>query len=204
MQRLTRAGWGIVSVCVLAVPAWAPPVGADGFPKLNLSQPGPQQTIPVSGNVIRVEGYVQPQHQLRINDREALVSRERKFTTELILPKGEHAIEVEVVDPDGTVHRETRPVTVSDNYFFFVSLSEAEFGHLDANGQIGSLTNEDRNRLEEEIYVDGRAAYYLKAKVKGKYLITSSYDIDRERKELFRNLEPEDLPGLRRCLDPQL
>ncbi|MBI4356127.1 MAG: hypothetical protein HY597_06755 [Candidatus Omnitrophica bacterium] len=189
---LTRPGWGIVGIWCAALLTAPAPSWAEGFPQLNMSQPGPQQTIPVSGNLIRVEGYVPPRHELRINDRTAPVSRERKFSTELILPQGEHAIDVEVVDPAGQVYRETKPVTVNDHYLFFVSLSEAELGHLAAKGQVGSLTNEDRQRMEREIYFDGRVAYYLKAKVKGKYLVTSSYDIDRERKELFRNLEPED------------
>ncbi|HDH10936.1 MAG TPA: hypothetical protein ENG83_01805 [Nitrospirae bacterium] len=47
------------------------------------------------------------------------------------------------------------------------------------------------NSFRSGFWSEGRLAYYLKGKIKGKYLITSSIDTDREKKELFRKLDPD-------------
>ena len=59
---------------------------------------------------------------------------------------------------------------------------------------------EDSDAFDEDLNVDGKLALFLKGKVKGKYLVTASYDSERRpsetagvvaRSKLFTNLDPD-------------
>jgi len=84
----------------------------------------------------------------------------------------------------------TEPGTqATGNDFIFVGLADLKAGHNDLSGSIEPIGNDDK--YKKGFWSEGRVAYYLKGKIKGKYLITSSFDTGREKKELFRNLDPD-------------
>jgi uncharacterized repeat protein (TIGR01451 family) len=77
----------------------------------------------------------------------------------------------------------------TDDDFIFVALADVKAGYTNIRGNIEPVGDDDR--FQSGFWSKGRLAYYLKGKIKGKYLITSSFDTDREKKELFRNLDPD-------------
>ncbi|MBI3314622.1 MAG: DUF11 domain-containing protein [Candidatus Omnitrophica bacterium] len=86
------------------------------------------------------------------------------------------------------LERYTRKVKVGDDYFMFVALGDAKVGYTFNTGNVEPVQSNDQ--FQEGFWKQGKGAYYLKGKVKGKYLVTSSFDTDRAQKELFRKLDP--------------
>lgn len=84
----------------------------------------------------------------------------------------------------------TKDVTIGDDYLFFVGMGDGQVGYAVNRGNIEPLEKQDKFR--EEFWSEGKMAYFLKGKIKGKYLITSSFDLDRDKKELFRSLDPDE------------
>lgn len=128
--------------------------------------------------------------------------------TEIIMPRGEYAIEVQGSEPTisgrsstdegrssavgdglgaGDVFRKN--ITIGDDYFFFVAMGDAKVGYTSNRGNIAPVHHDDE--FQKGFSSEGQLAYYLKGKILGKYLITSSLDTERDKKELFRNLDPD-------------
>ena len=88
--------------------------------------------------------------------------------------------------PDNQIY--TRQIKVGEDYLFFVGLGDTKMGYTIKRGNIEPTGSDDK--FKEGFWSEGKLAYYLKGKIKGKYLITSSLDTERDKKELFRNLDP--------------
>ncbi|MDP8260700.1 MAG: hypothetical protein P9L96_06890 [Candidatus Gygaella obscura] len=125
---------------------------------------------------------------------------------DIIVPSGEYQIQVISTDPQilslpkstegvtQTTSNEkqttfSKDIKVGDDYFFFVGMSDAEMGYNFESGNTEPVG--DNDRFKKGFWVDGKLAYYLKAKIKGKYLITSSLDTQRDQKELFKYIDPD-------------
>ncbi len=125
---------------------------------------------------------------------------------EMILPKGKYIIKFNYEQEEGMnknikqenlvtqntglfVKKYTKEITVGDDYLFLVAMGDGKLGYNFNSGNIEPVEHDDK--FKEGTWVEGKLAYYLKGKIKGKYLITSSFDSDRQRKELFRNLDPD-------------
>ncbi len=125
---------------------------------------------------------------------------------EMILPKGKYIIKFNYEQEEGInkdinqenlvtqntelfIRNYTKKVTVGDDYFFLVAMGDAKMGYTFNQGNIEPVQHDDK--FKEGAWVEEKLAYYLKGKIKGKYLITSSFNSDRQRKELFRNLDPD-------------
>ena len=64
-------------------------------------------------------------------------------------------------------------------------------GHFSNVSSNGVLPTAQRDGFEDELEVDGRAAVFLKGKIKGDILLTLSYDSDKQEEDLFRDIDPE-------------
>ncbi len=87
------------------------------------------------------------------------------------------------------VQQYVKAVRVGEDYMFFVAMGDAKAGYTFNTGNIEPVQQDDK--FKNGFWTEGKFAYYLKGKVLGKYLITSSFDSDRERKELFKSLDPD-------------
>jgi len=87
----------------------------------------------------------------------------------------------------GMLEHYSRPLKVGEDYMMFVALGDAQVGYNIDRGNIEAVQD---NSANPGFYEKGKAAYYLKGQILGKYLITSSYDTDRQTKALFRQLDP--------------
>ncbi|MCA9406620.1 MAG: hypothetical protein KC684_08780, partial [Candidatus Omnitrophica bacterium] len=83
----------------------------------------------------------------------------------------------------------SKKVRVGEDYLFFVALGDAEIGYSFTEGNIEPVEHDDR--FNGGYYSDGKLAYYLKGKIKGKYLVTSSFDSERNNKEIFKKIDED-------------
>jgi hypothetical protein len=90
---------------------------------------------------------------------------------------------------------------VAGEYFFMVGLAEFTTGKNNVSGSVELLQND--SSLDENVFVDGRVAYYLKGKIKGKYLLTSQLDTGEGAiSEIFKDLDRRDPSKLFKRIDP--
>jgi uncharacterized repeat protein (TIGR01451 family) len=89
--------------------------------------------------------------------------------------------------PGGAIERQD--IRIGEDYLFFVGLGDAKAGYTVNTGNIEPVQSDDK--FQEGFWSGGRAAYYLKGKISGKYLITASLDTDRDRREIFRGVDPD-------------
>ncbi|TYT27529.1 TonB-dependent receptor [Luteimonas viscosa] len=163
-----------------------------------------QQNIPIYGSRVRVQGRNLPEgRSLRINGESYPVDLERKFVAEYLVPVGQHRFEIGLDGQDGAapiVH--ALDVDVSGRYFFGVAMADVTVYQNDASGPGQSLAMAGR---EDDILSDGRLAFYGKAKLGGKYLVTAQADTqNRPLEDLFDGFTSADPQDVFRRLDPDL
>lgn len=169
---------------------------------LNGSSNLAQRNIPVVGSRVRLHGsQVAPGHQLVVNGEAALVDERGNFVVERYLPLGEHTLTVELIDGQGQRWPREVKVDVRGDHFFMVGIADLTVGKNNVSGNVEPLAADDH--YDESLYADGRVAFYLKGKVKGKYLITAQLDSEEQAlDELFDGLDARDPRTVFRNLDP--
>jgi hypothetical protein len=164
-----------------------------------------QQNIAIYGSRIRIQGRNLPDNAtVSINGQSHPVDLERKLVAEYLVPVGAHPFDIEVKGTaDGAVGiRERLDVDVSGRYMFAVALADFTLSGGDVSGSLEPLGNDDR--FEKDLVVDGRLAFYLKGKMKGKYLVTAQADTqEREVSDLFKGFWDADPQDVFRRLDPE-
>ncbi len=168
----------------------------DPIPSLTVKLPqmGVLRTVPE----LPVSGVTNPLNKITINGERITVDPNGHFVANLVLPKGENSVRVEVTDPEGYSGVIERNIEISDDRMFFMAFADGKFGQLKGSGYLEASGLQKSNSF----YSEGRVAYYLKGVIKGKYLITSSFDtgdndsfmnnIDKqESSRLFTNLDPD-------------
>ena len=160
-----------------------------------------RQTIPLHGSRVRIFGRdIAKDTKLSING-EKISLVDNKFITENLLPSGDHNFDIEVTENNNTYH-ESLDVHLKDKYMFMVGLADVTIGKGKVTGNLESLSDGDKH-LDGDIFVDGRIAFYLKGKIKGKYLVTAQMDTGTAPiEELFDDIHKKDPQSLFRRLDP--
>ena len=160
-----------------------------------------RQSINVRGSRVRVhgEGFAAGE-RLRVHAQETPVDGNGRFVAELHLPRGAHQIVVSGV-AEGRTWSETLTADVDENYAFIVGLANLTVGQTTVSGRFEPLAADDS--FDETVHVDGRLAFYLKAKVQAKYLVTAQLDTTQdELGNLSDNLKRKDPRRVFRQLDP--
>ncbi|HEX7801737.1 MAG TPA: hypothetical protein VF471_03135 [Pseudoxanthomonas sp.] len=173
-----------------------------------------QQNIPIYGSRIRIQGRnLPPGYSLSINGDSYPVDLERKFAAEYLMPVGRHDFEIALSggsdglggtpanDPQGI--RQTLSVDVTGRYFFGVGLADVTVWQNKISGSVDAFTTD--SRYADDVISDGRLAFYGKAKIKGKYLITAQADTtERDLEHLFDGFGQAEPQDIFRRLDPDL
>ena len=164
-----------------------------------------EQRMPLHGSLVRVHGDVKGQNPaLRINDQFVPVDAENEFAVEYLVPVGQHAFDIEVTPEGAEPQSRQLAADVSGEYMFITALADITASTNDISGSVEPLTAGD-DRFEEDFLVDGRLAFYLKGKIKGKYLLTAQLDTQEdELGEVFSNFFDKDPDSVFRRLDPDL
>ncbi|GHD74346.1 hypothetical protein GCM10007164_24770 [Luteimonas padinae] len=164
-----------------------------------------QQNIPIHGSRVRIQGRNVPEgHTLSINGDTYPVDMERKFVAEYLMPIGQHRFDIAVSEggPGGASSSHALDVDVSGRYFFGVALADVTVYENKASGPGRDMAWAGR---DDDILSDGRLAFYLKGKARGKYLVTAQADTrNRPLEDLFDGFTNADPQDIFRRLDPDL
>ena len=127
---------------------------------------------------------------------------ENKFVIEKLLPEGQHNFDIGITDNKQETYHKPLAVNLKNKYLFMVGLADVTVGEGKVTGNLESLSDGDKH-LDGDIFVDGRLAFYLKGKIKGKYLVTAQMDTETAPiDELFDDIHKKDPRSLFRRLDP--
>ena len=168
------------------------------LPQNNLAR----QTIPLYGSRVRIYGSdIIEGHRVEIDGEQASITNQR-FVIERLLPEGKHLFDVNITKNNRTSYRKRVEADVNGRYLFMVGLADVTIGEGNVSGNLETLSDGDKY-LDGDIFVDGRLAFYLKGKIKGKYLITAQMDTGTaEIDELFDDIHKKDPQSVFRRLDP--
>jgi len=160
------------------------------------------QNIALRGSRVRIVGQDIPYgSQLEINGQSYPVDIERKFAAEYLLPIGQHSFDINLTQGGSVVSQEQLNVNVTGKYLFMVAMADITASDSNITGSLEPLAANDL--YQDDFLIDGRLAFYLKGKVKGKYLITAQADTqERELNSLFTNFLDKDPQDVFRRLDP--
>ncbi len=169
-----------------------------------ISQEFVRQSISVAGSTVVLRGTDLDEVQtVEVNGERIAVANGDSFAIEYILPPGDHEFNVSSVHKSGEENTRRLDVEVKPGHFFIVGLADLTVGENSISGSVEPLAVDDEH-FGGDIFVDGRLAFYLKGKVKGKYLITAQMDTGTEdvsglfddfvrtdERSLFRRIEPD-------------
>ncbi len=170
--------------------------GADGDLTDDLTR---VHNIPVYGGAVTVFGRnVPPGYDIRVMGWQVPADSENKFLFQQILPPGEHDVDVAVSGGKSDGLKFTRQVNIPKNDWFYVALADLTVGH-----RFGDYVENAAPGEFDRTYTKGRLAFYLKGKIKGKYLLTAAADTrEGPLKDLLKNDNNKDPRQLLRRLDP--
>uniref|UniRef100_UPI00105ED29A hypothetical protein n=1 Tax=Cognatilysobacter terrigena TaxID=2488749 RepID=UPI00105ED29A len=161
-----------------------------------------RQTIAIHGSRVRVFGRDVPQAApLSINGQAFPVAQDGTFVAEFLEPVGTHRYVVSSGRTDGASPSATLGVDVTGRYMFVVALADVTLSKSGGNDHVEPLAGDEK--FDDGFIKDGRLAFYLKGKVKGKYLVTAQADTEeRELDQLFNGFLDAVPTDVFRRLDP--
>jgi outer membrane protein OmpA-like peptidoglycan-associated protein len=160
--------------------------------------------IVVSGGAVTANGLnIAEGNQVRFLGEVIPVDKNGRFAARQILPAGNHVVAVEVLDAAGAnLMKFNRNLYIPDKDWFYIALGDITAGRNSTSGPAKLVTGDDQH-FDNDAYIDGRLAFYLKGKVKGDWLLTASADTrEQPLRNLFKNFDEKDPMYLIRRLDP--
>ncbi|MXX07835.1 MAG: OmpA family protein [Gammaproteobacteria bacterium] len=157
--------------------------------------------ITLEGSKVRIHGAdFEPGERLEVAGMDVQADVNGKFVTELFLPPGNAEIEVNG-GSEGSRWREMLRPEIDENYSFIVGMASLTLGQDSFGGAFEALS--DADEFDESLWLDGRLAFYAKARIQGKYLLTAQMDSTEDELSNFGdNLRRRDPRRMFRQLDP--
>ena len=157
------------------------------------------RNISVFGGALTVSGKNVPKdHVVTVMGEPVPVDNGDAFVVQRILPPGAHSVDVSVLQ-DGKGLTFTREVEVPEDEWFGVGLADLTVGHNFGNGII------EHTGVDEfpGTWSQGRAAMYLKGKIKGQYILTASADTGAGTlADMFTGFTGKDPNGMLKRISP--
>ncbi|MEQ1649726.1 MAG: hypothetical protein ABL898_14175, partial [Hyphomicrobiaceae bacterium] len=162
------------------------------------------RNIAISGGAVLVSGRDVPAgHMVSVMGMPVPIDSKGDFAIRQVLPPGTHNVDVVISDKKGIVTSFARSATIPTHDFFYVGLAELTVGRGSTSGPADILKPATADEFKNEVYVNGRLAFYLKGKVNGDTLMTAAADTrDQPFRHLFSNFDSKDPRYLLRNLDP--
>lgn len=163
------------------------------------------RNIPVAGGTVTVNGTnLKPGQRIEALGLELPIDAQGKFAMKQIMPAGPQSVEVTLKETDGKATTFRRNLNIAADDWFYLALGDLTVGKNNVSGPAKLVTG-DLSHYEDKVYVDGRAAFYLKGKIKGEWLLTASADTrEGPIEDLFSNFSSKDPKYLLRSIDPNL
>lgn len=158
--------------------------------------------IPVSGGAITVNGVnIEPTSQVTVMGQHVPVAANGRFAFRQILPAGHHVVAVQVVNQAGELNF-LRNLYIPNQDWFYIGIIDLIAGENRTSGPAQLMTG-NAHHYDNDFYLDGRLAFYLKGKIKGEWLLTAAADTrEQPLGSLFSNFDSKDPRYLLRRLDP--
>ena len=133
------------------------------------------RNIPVEGGAVTVYGsHVPAGHYVTVLGSPVPIDPDNAFVVQQILPPGDHNVDVSVLNnPRGGkgLHFD-REINIPSSEWFYVAQADLTVGYRTGSTNIQQVKPGEYNN----IYSKGRLAFYVKGKIKGKYLLTAAGD----------------------------
>lgn len=162
-----------------------------------------RRNIVLQGSRVRIMGQDIPEGMmLSIDGQPYPIDIDRRFVAEMLLPTGKHTVDLELgAGPDNSI-RYPLEVEVSGKYFYAVAIADATLSNSNVTGSV-SAAELGESAANEDLLVDGRIAFYAKAKTDDQVIITAHADTgERKAENLFDNFFKADPRDIFRRLDP--
>ena len=163
------------------------------------------RNIPVYGGAITVSGKnVPPGHDVRVLGDSIPVDAANSFVVQRILPPGDHEVEVAVVDGgdgpnSGKGLNFSRTVNIPSSEWFYVALADLTVGKGFSSDHIEAVNPGEF----DGVYNKGHLAFYVKGKIKGRYLLTAAADTgEGSISDNLKGLDSKDPRQFLRRIDP--
>lgn len=162
------------------------------------------QNIAITGGTLTVNGNNIPDnHQVYFLGKAVPLNKSNEFVAQQIISSGLHKVEVAILNEKGNGQLFQRHLELKKDDWFYVGMADLTLGKNSVDGPIELLTT-DSYQFDEDVFVDGRLAFYAKGKWRDKYTITTSLDSQEEPiEDLFSNLNKKDPSSLLRRLEEE-
>ena len=157
------------------------------------------RNISVFGGAVTVYGKNIPEgHEVTVAGEPVPVDADNNFVVQRIFPTGKHSIDISVKQ-DGVGLDFTRDMEIPATEWFYVALTDFTAGHNFNPDAIQSTASDEF----DGIWTRGRLAFYLKGKIKGKYILTAAADTgEGSLKNMFKGLDGKDPQAALKRIDP--
>jgi hypothetical protein len=157
------------------------------------------RNIDVSGGAVTVYGRNVPaDHKVTVAGEPVPVDAEGGFVVQRIFPVGSHRVEVKIAK-DGEGLDFSRDVEIPETEWFYVGLADFTVGY-NLKDHVEDIRP---GEFDDDIYTRGRAAFYVKGKIKGRYILTAAADTGEKRlKSLLKGLDEKDPRQFLKRIDP--
>jgi hypothetical protein len=157
------------------------------------------RNIDIAGGAVTVYGKNVPEgHNVYVAGEQVPVDSDGSFVVQRVYPSGSHEVSV-TVEKDGQGLDFTRSVEIPENEWFYVGLADFTAGY-----RWGDHIEEVREgEFGDDVYTRGRLAFYVKGKIKGKYILTAAADTSEKKlKSIFKGLDEKDPRQFLKRIDP--
>jgi uncharacterized repeat protein (TIGR01451 family) len=169
-------------------------VAVKPVPKLVLQLP--PRGIPLQSTRLVVPGFTDQGNHVFVNETPTEVDASGQFFASIDLRQGHNSVAVRVVDGEGNEGEIRRDVDVSGEKLFMLAFADGRIGQVQRSGGLQSTGG-------SETVTEGRAAFYLKGRVLGRYLLTAAYDSRKKQLgQMFSGLNGLENERLLTNIDP--
>ncbi len=157
------------------------------------------RNIDVAGGAVTIYGRNIPaDHAVTVAGEPVPVDAEGGFVVQRIFPSGSHRVDVKV-SKNGEGIDFSRDVEIPETEWFYVGLADFTLGY-NLNDHVEDIRP---GEFDDDIYTRGRAAFYAKGKIKGRYILTAAADTGEKRlRSMFKGLDEKDPRQFLKRIDP--
>jgi hypothetical protein len=157
------------------------------------------RNIDVAGGAVTIYGRNVPEgHEVTVAGEPVPIDSEGAFVVQRIFPSGSHRVAVQV-NKDGEGLDFSRDIDIPETEWFYVGLADFTLGY-NLKDHVEDIRP---GEFDDDIYTRGRAAFYAKGKIKGRYILTAAADTGEKRlKSLLKGLDEKDPRQFLKRIDP--
>lgn len=161
------------------------------------------QNISIEGGTLTVHGGgIAKGERVGVFGLETPVDDKGNFVMEQIVSRQFNTAEVVVVGVDGKSRVYRRNLELPRSDWFFVGIADLTLGRNTVNGPAELLTN-DTQHYNNDLYADGRLAFFTKGKINNKWTLTGAIDtFNQPLRDIFKNFDYKDSRSLFNRIDP--